>query len=42
MEQKKKENLQSNKQVKIVGVNHGFVLHHYIFADGWKKEQFVV
>jgi hypothetical protein len=42
MGSKRKKNICSEGPVKIVGINHGACLHHFLLMDGWKKEQFTV
>jgi hypothetical protein len=42
MASKRKKNICSEGPVKIVGINHGACLHHFLLMDGWKKEQFTV
>lgn len=42
MASKRKKNMNSEGPVKIVGINHGVCLHHFLLMDGWKKEQFTV
>ncbi|KAI9565271.1 hypothetical protein GHT06_009056 [Daphnia sinensis] len=40
MASKRKKTSSSEGPVKIVGINHGVCLHHFLLMDGWKKEQF--
>ena len=42
MGSKRKKNICSEGPVKIVGINHGACIHHFLLMDGWKKEQFTV
>lgn len=36
---KGKKTMSSEGPVKIVGINHGVCLHHFLLMDGWKEKR---